>query len=147
MIPYSDIAGSADRRWTLRLLDRLNTEDLNDDELDHLVWGLQAVSDPRSFRPLEAVVCDTERPAPIRNAAGSALRGLHHVALDIPADRLRRWWREGDAVLRRISLLFMGGIRCPDIVVNVAGGMEAWERQGLPVKRGTPEPGEGDLPG
>ena len=32
-------------------------------------------------------------------------------------------------------------------VVNVAGGMEAWERGGLPVKRGTPEPGEGDLPG
>ena len=31
-------------------------------------------------------------------------------------------------------------------VVNVAGGMEAWERGGLPVKRGTPEPGEGDLP-
>ena len=31
-------------------------------------------------------------------------------------------------------------------VVNVAGGMDAWERQGLPVKRGTPEPGEGDLP-
>ena len=27
-------------------------------------------------------------------------------------------------------------------VVNVAGGMEAWERGGLPVKRGTPEPGE-----
>jgi rhodanese-related sulfurtransferase len=31
-------------------------------------------------------------------------------------------------------------------VVNVAGGMDAWERGGLPVKRGTPEPGEGDLP-
>ncbi len=32
-------------------------------------------------------------------------------------------------------------------VVNVAGGMEAWERGGLPVRRGTPDPGEGDLPG
>jgi len=31
-------------------------------------------------------------------------------------------------------------------VVNVAGGMIAWERAGLPVRRGTPEPGEGDLP-
>jgi rhodanese-related sulfurtransferase len=31
-------------------------------------------------------------------------------------------------------------------VVNVAGGMDAWERAGLPVRRGTPEPGEGDLP-
>ncbi len=32
-------------------------------------------------------------------------------------------------------------------VVNVAGGMEAWERAGLPVRRGTPDPGEGDVPG
>jgi rhodanese-related sulfurtransferase len=32
-------------------------------------------------------------------------------------------------------------------VVNVAGGMDAWERAGLPVLRGTPAPGEGDLSG
>ncbi len=32
-------------------------------------------------------------------------------------------------------------------VVNVAGGMEAWERAGLPVRRGAPDAGEGDLPG
>lgn len=31
-------------------------------------------------------------------------------------------------------------------VVNVAGGMEAWERAGLPVRRGAVEPGEGELP-
>ena len=30
-------------------------------------------------------------------------------------------------------------------VANVAGGMTAWERAGLPVLRGTPGPGEGDL--
>jgi rhodanese-related sulfurtransferase len=30
-------------------------------------------------------------------------------------------------------------------VVNVAGGIDAWERAGLPVRRGAPEPGEGDL--
>jgi rhodanese-related sulfurtransferase len=32
-------------------------------------------------------------------------------------------------------------------VVNVGGGMDAWERAGLPVRHGTPAPGEGDLPG
>lgn len=32
-------------------------------------------------------------------------------------------------------------------VVNVTGGMDAWERAGLPVRRGTPAPGEGDLTG
>jgi rhodanese-related sulfurtransferase len=32
-------------------------------------------------------------------------------------------------------------------VVNVAGGMDAWEKAGLPVLRGTPAEGEGQLPG
>jgi rhodanese-related sulfurtransferase len=32
-------------------------------------------------------------------------------------------------------------------VVNVAGGTLAWERAGLPVRRGAPAPGEGELPG
>lgn len=31
-------------------------------------------------------------------------------------------------------------------VVNVEGGMDAWERAGLPVRRGTPAEGEGLLP-
>ena len=31
-------------------------------------------------------------------------------------------------------------------VVNVAGGMEAWERAGLTVRRGQPDPGEGERP-
>jgi rhodanese-related sulfurtransferase len=32
-------------------------------------------------------------------------------------------------------------------VVNVRGGMDAWQRSGLPTRSGPPEPGEGDLPG
>lgn len=31
-------------------------------------------------------------------------------------------------------------------VVNVTGGMDAWQRAGLPTRTGAPEPGEGDLP-
>ena len=31
-------------------------------------------------------------------------------------------------------------------VANVDGGIVAWQRAGLPVRRGEPEPGEGDLP-
>ena len=31
-------------------------------------------------------------------------------------------------------------------VVNVAGGMDSWERAGLPVRRGPLAAGEGDLP-
>ncbi|HYH92112.1 MAG TPA: rhodanese-like domain-containing protein, partial [Candidatus Saccharimonadales bacterium] len=32
-------------------------------------------------------------------------------------------------------------------VHNAAGGMDAWERAGLPVRRGAPDPDEGALPG
>lgn len=32
-------------------------------------------------------------------------------------------------------------------VSNVAGGTGEWEKAGLPVRRGQPAPGEGDLPG
>lgn len=32
-------------------------------------------------------------------------------------------------------------------VVNVAGGMDAWETAGLPVLHGPPAPGENSLPG
>jgi rhodanese-related sulfurtransferase len=32
-------------------------------------------------------------------------------------------------------------------VSNVAGGMDAWERAGLPVRRGPVAAGEGELPG
>jgi len=31
-------------------------------------------------------------------------------------------------------------------VANVAGGMDAWERSGLPVERGPLAPGEGEFP-
>lgn len=31
-------------------------------------------------------------------------------------------------------------------VTNVGGGTAAWERAGLPIRRGAPAPGEGDLP-
>lgn len=31
-------------------------------------------------------------------------------------------------------------------IVNVTGGMAAWERAGLPVRRGTPDAGEGHAP-
>jgi rhodanese-related sulfurtransferase len=33
-----------------------------------------------------------------------------------------------------------------DDVTNVAGGMEAWEQAGLPIRRGPIESGEGELP-
>ena len=62
---------------------------------------------------------------------------------EIPADRPA----DGRLPSRRAV---GGGRRIPDPsgrsdVVNVAGGMDAWERAGLPVRRGAPTAGEGDL--
>jgi hypothetical protein len=120
MIPYADITETADRRWTFRLLDRLVTPELPGEEVDDLVGALQAVSDPRSVGRLEAVVCDTARADRIREAAGNILRGMQYLIPDVPEEKLRRWWREGDAVLRRHALLSMDAFDCPDIVVAVA---------------------------
>jgi HEAT repeat protein len=120
IIPYRDVIENADRRWTTRLLQRLDSPGVPDRGLGEIVEALQMLADPRSFSPLEAVVADPARPARIREAAGAALRGMHHVALHVPAERLRRWWQEGDALLRRHALRSMDGLRCPDIVLKVA---------------------------
>jgi hypothetical protein len=120
MIPYDDITEAADRSWTLRLLERLVAPDLPDKEVEDLVGALQAVSDQRSIGPLEAVVCDSAQPTRTREAASSVLRGMQFLVPDVPDARLRRWWRDGDAVLRRHALLSMDAFDCPDFVLAVA---------------------------
>lgn len=132
MIPYAKIIEGADRRWTARLLQRLDTAGLPDEELDELTSALQAVSDWRSFADLEAMVVDTSRPAGIREAAGAALRGLHHVAHDPKSETLRRWWHEGDDILRRHALLSMDSRSCPDIVAQIASNPQhPWQAEAL----------------
>ncbi len=61
---------------------------------------------------------------------------------DIPADRpLMIVCRTGGRSSSVVGYLVRAG---RSDVVNVAGGMEAWERAGLPIRRGTLAPGEGD---
>jgi hypothetical protein len=120
MIPYRAITDAADRRWTSRLLSRLLAPDLGVHERDDLVGALWSLSDARSFDPLVAILCDTGRPGPVRKAASCALRGMRHAAPDLQGATLRRWWDEGDSVLRKEALFFMDGIDCPDIVLRVA---------------------------
>jgi hypothetical protein len=45
---------------------------------------------------------------------------MHYLVADVPGPRLRRWWRQGDFVLRRHALLCMDAVDCPDIVLQVA---------------------------
>jgi hypothetical protein len=120
MIPYSEVAEKADRRWTARLVERLGAADLAADELQDLVCALQAVSDPRSVGPLEALLCETGRPSPVREAASAVLAGMHHLTVDVPQEKLRRWWNGCDIFLRRHALSCMDAIDCPDVVLQVA---------------------------
>lgn len=120
MIPYSEITEAADRRWTLRLLERLVCPGVDEKELQDVVRALESVSDPRSFARLEEIVGDVDRPVEVRRAASNVLRGQDHIALDIPEEKLRRWWQKGDEILRWHALLSMDGISCPDILLEVA---------------------------
>jgi len=64
---------------------------------------------------------------------------------ELPRDRpLQMICRTGDRSWQAAVFLLANGWTD---VVNVAGGTLAWERAGLPVRRGVPAPGEGGLPG
>ncbi len=120
MLPYAEITDSADRRWTMRLLERLCAFDLPEDECAQLGRALRSVSDPRSFNQLEAIVVDHHRADLVRETASAALRRFDYVALDVSEEKLSCWWREGDSVLQRHALRSMSGNRCPDVVAAVA---------------------------
>ncbi len=81
-------------------------------------------------------------------AEGAALLPMSTILprLDeLPRDReLLFICRSGDRSGRVAA--YLAGQGWPN-VANVAGGMLAWERAGLPVRRGSPAPGEGALPG
>src|SRR5512145_1957431 len=104
MIPYDDIIETGDRRWTLRLLERLTAPELTDDEREKVIRALQIASDPRSIGPLEGSLTDRDVPRMVRRAAGRVLRGLFYVAPDQQPDQLRRWWTSEDEILRRHAL-------------------------------------------
>ena len=63
---------------------------------------------------------------------------------ELPADRaLLVVCRTGARSAAVTSFLLRAGRQD---VVNVAGGMEAWEAAGLPVTHGPVQPGEGEIP-
>src|SRR6266540_2836183 len=101
MIPYDEITEKADRRWTARLLLRLDDPDVREEELGDLGGALQELSDPRSFAPLEAMTLDHRRPALLRETASDILHAMHHTTYEPAESDVRRWWGEGDSILRR----------------------------------------------
>jgi HEAT repeat protein len=120
VIPYAEITETADRRWSFRLLDRLATPELSNDERDEVVVALQAVSDRRTVPILERLLTNRSRPTATREAAGEILRGMQYLDIEWPDATLRGWWDSGDAVLRRHALLSMDAAACPEVVRAVA---------------------------
>jgi rhodanese-related sulfurtransferase len=100
--------------------------------------------------PAEPILLDVREPNEFEavRAPGAALLPTSSFAAraaEVPADRpvmvICHMGSRSAAVAQFLSA------RGRTDVVNVAGGMDAWERAGLPVLHGTPAPGEGDLPG
>lgn len=64
---------------------------------------------------------------------------------DVPADRpVLVICHTGGRSAAVTGFLLRGG---RTNVANVAGGMDAWAKAGLPTRSGTPDPGEGQLSG
>lgn len=79
-------------------------------------------------------------------AEGAVLLPLGHLNTrfeELPRDRkLLLVCRTGGRSSNATQFLASQGF---DNAVNVSGGMVAWHNAGLPMKSGTPEPGEGEL--
>ena len=104
-IPHLILRDREDRSWTFRLLERLAAPELNDAEREAIAGSLTCLEDPRATAPLLAMLEDRERPEAVREAVGAVLRGAGNPS---SGPTLRAWWQDGDAVLRRHSLLSMG---------------------------------------
>jgi rhodanese-related sulfurtransferase len=98
-------------------------------------------------RPLLVDVRELTEFVEVR-APGAVLMPMSSFAAragELPADRpLMLVCHMGNRSAAAAGFLIRAG---RSDVVNVAGGMDAWERHGLPVRRGTPDAGEGELPG
>ena len=96
-----------------------------------------------------ALVVDVREPNEfsVVRLPGSALFPLSTFALrhgDIPRDRpILVLCAAGSRSLAATAHLLRSGWTD---VVNVAGGIDAWQRAGLPTRSGPIDPGEGDLP-
>lgn len=106
------------------------------------------VAEARAKSGEGAVIVDVREPgefAAVR-VEGAALFPISTFALrfgDLPRDRpLLVMCAAGSRSLAATAHLIRNGW---SDVVNVAGGIEAWQRAGLPVRTGPPATGEGAL--
>ena len=119
---------------------------------------------PQAIPALDPLYADIRRRDPVRPAVLLDVRELDEFrqvrvegSLFIPMSQLGA--RVQDVPRDRpIMVICASGNRSTGVtsylrqqgfedVGNVAGGIDGWQRMGLPVRRGPLEPGEGQLPG
>ena len=116
-----DVRESGDRRATLALLTLLgvggsapydggaghdDAEELDEDTLEDITDTLCVLEDPRSERPLEALLLDLARARDVREAA---LRVLSCLPCDDPPPlRVAAWLDDADGLVRAHAASFLG---------------------------------------
>ena len=111
----------------------------------HVTEAADRLARDDGARPL---LIDVREPDEFRDARveGAALLPMSTFLLrhgELPKDRpLLVMCAGGTRSAAATGFLLRGGWTD---VSNVDGGITAWQRAGLPVRRGEPEPGEGDL--
>jgi rhodanese-related sulfurtransferase len=119
------------------------------------------VNPPDPIPALDPLYADIRRRDPIRPALVLDVREPHEFAdvrvegsLLVPMSQLSGRLEEIPRDRPLLVLCQVGGRSARvtgflrqqgwEDVGNVAGGIDAWQRAGLPVRRGTPDPGEGE---
>jgi rhodanese-related sulfurtransferase len=104
---------------------------------------------PSTTAPIRPLIVDVREPGEFASerVAGAVLVPISQFVArhaELPRDRpLLMLCRSGSRSASATVYLLQAGWAD---VRNVDGGILAWMREGLPVRRGVPEPGEGDLP-
>jgi|GEM_PF-6317597 len=103
--PYAKIVEKRDRSWSLRLLERLLTADIPDEERKTVAYTLTMLEDPRTAAPLFMVLADPTYSDDLRETASEILQSAGHDCSD---ETRERWWAHGDTILKRHALTTMG---------------------------------------
>jgi hypothetical protein len=119
MIIHKEPPDSPGRHWIKGMLDRFEDPNIPEGDRRFLIVTLQSISDPEAIARLESIIVDVAKPRIVRQAAGVVLRDEISYA-DKPAELLRRWWEEGDDILRQHAFAHMNSRSCPEIVREVA---------------------------
>ena len=118
MIPFREIKDTKDRSWSLRLVDEIASERL--DELDEILETLSELCDYRVEEPLTNLMLDSSRSNLVREAASDALSCTPTTESD---EQRREWWHSDDLILKRHAV--KNALRADaDLIESIASNSE-----------------------